>query len=179
MLAGTTSRYYDPNNPPSPLIGQRLPFGADKLLNIGSGVPFADISPFGFALDPAKIGQSLSPVVRGISSVGAGFDLGTMKPISRPAGQSRLDEFGRATLTPPWMRLFTDPRHALGEIGYQLAQQGPPPLLQGRNALLGNAQRYGSGNQRGNKTDPNRSRLLSLLRTFGLPTVEPTPTKGS
>lgn len=176
FLGGLANRYYDPEHPPSPLTGQRIPFGG-KLLNIGTGIPFADISPTGFALDPTNLSYSVAPAIKTAASIGLGLDLSRdLKGLTRPASTSRLDEFGRPTTTPPLTRLLTDPRHALGEIGWQLTQQGPGAIREGRNLLLGNAKRYaGTGYQYGSAPDPNRSRLLSLLRMLNLPTVEPMP----
>jgi hypothetical protein len=176
FLGGLSDRYNDPNNPTSPLIGQRLPFG-NKLLNLGTPSPLGDLSPVGFALSPFTVTSQLSPAIKGLASIGLGIDLGrNLKGISRPAGTAALDEFGRPTTTPPWMRLATNPGQALGEIGWQLAQQGPAPVRSLRDLILGDAQRYaGTGYQYGRKPDPNRSRLLSLLRLLQVPTVEPMP----
>jgi hypothetical protein len=180
FLLHLADMYNDPNEQGSlqALMGGRIPI-AGKLLNLGGISPFADISPLGFALDPMNIPQAMSPALKAASTIGLGFDPYQMRALSRPAGTARTDEFGRPAMTSPLQRLITDPRHGLGEIFWQLTQQGPSQIRSLRDLALGNEQRYsGTGYQIRNQLDPRKRSLATLARALNLPFLEQMPTGG-
>jgi hypothetical protein len=157
------------------LFGSRIPlFG--KLLNVGSAVPFADVSPLGFALDPVNIGPNVSPALKAGAATLFGWDINKMDRISRPPGTSNLNEFGQEKATSIADRIFQDPIHGIGELGYQLTQQGPAPIKAIRDLILGDEVRYGgTGYQVGDLTDRTKRSLNTYLRGLNLPTLDPVP----
>jgi hypothetical protein len=183
FLLHLSDMYNDPNEKPGLLamMGSRIPvFG--KLLNLGGVSPFGDVSPFAFSADPANWGQFLAPEIKTAATVGLGVDPGNrFKALSRPGGTAGKSMFGTNQPTSPLERLFTDPLHGLGEIGWQALQQGPSQLRSIRDLALGSAPRYSGTGYTNPKGTPNASKrsIAQILRILNLPTPDQMPTGGA
>ena len=162
------------------LMGSRLPFGGGQFVDVGSFSPGADINESRYGpFDPRSLGRAVTPAGKLVASLGFGVDLNTMDRITRPGDSANRGIYGQVEATPSWSRLGVDPRHALGEIGWQVINQAAPASIKSIRDLalphlgLGatDAPRFaGTGYEsaRG-EPDPNKNTRDLILRSLNLP----------
>lgn len=176
--------YTDPDmqNSLLELIGSSIPLGGGKYLDAGTVSPLATLPEVPFS--PTAIGRNVTPLLQVPLAAATGIDLRrTGQQITRPAGTMRRGAYGQELPTPPLYRLATNPLHGLGELGYVATQAAPSPIRALRDLALGPNTRYGTGYEVTNKgrtvPAPDKSKLSTILRGAGLPTVRTIDVKGA
>jgi len=156
-------------------LGSSIPIGGDRYLNIGGINPFGDIRHL--PLDPTRPDMfvgGVSPAIDVPFRAIGGFDLGRLRPVTRPYEDRAEDEWGNLIPLSPFRRaLGGDPLGALGEIGYQATGELPQTRAL-RDLMLGPGEfRYGSG-QRPGHTEYDRPMTLTnvLSRAAQIPRVD-------
>lgn len=158
------------------MMGSRIPIGGGMALNLGGISPFA--APWEVPLNPFNIGTTVAaatPMLKLPVQLATGFDPNRLAPTSRPYDERPTDQFGRETSSSPITRLLSDPKDALGEIGY-IAAGTLPQTKAVRNVALGAGEaRYGSGKQVGDGQydDPNQTAILEILGGLRVPRPVP------
>jgi hypothetical protein len=158
------------------MMGSMIPLGNGSALNLGGISPFA--APWEVPLNPFNIGTTVAattPMLKLPVQLMTGYDPNRLAPTSRPYDERSTDLFGREESSSPITRLLSDPKDALGEIGY-IAAGTLPQTKAARNVINGAGEaRYGSGKQVGDGQydDPNQTAILEILGGLRVPRPVP------
>jgi hypothetical protein len=175
MLLNLSRMYSDPDmqNELLALLGSKVPLSPGSAFDFGSVSPLAEVGAGGFPLDPRNLVRSMSPIPKVIAGIGLGLDVNNMEGLSRPPDTAGTNAWGQKETTSPITRLFSDPRHALGEMAYVATSQAPAPVRNLREIILGDEARYDTGYQVGDMKKEGYSRLSHVLRGLNLPAAVP------
>jgi hypothetical protein len=175
FFAHLSTMYKDDPNLQS-IVGQGMRIGNTGILDFGTGNPLADFGSDKTMFNPMNWGGALSPTIKLAASLPFGIDLQKMARLTRPGST------GPATGNiSPLSQLFHNPAAGLGEIAWQLTQQGPTQVRALRDYVLGDQTRYGGTGYRSGFTDPNRRNPWQAARILSLPNIryDPRLAKGS
>ncbi|MET0579826.1 MAG: hypothetical protein ABW122_14305, partial [Ilumatobacteraceae bacterium] len=180
FLLNLSQLYSDPDMSDDLLsmLGSKVPVGG-SFLDIGSVSPLADVGAAGFPLDPMELAGQVTPFAKFGDAFLRGQDFAQGEKLSRPAGTARTGIYGEEKPTSILSRFFTDPRHALGELGYVATQQvAPAPVRALRDLALGGGVRYDTGYEVPNaekplyaNPPPGGPTLATILRGLNLPSL--------